>query len=379
MASQDIEAAAATTIIQAPAKPLWTPSNPDKTSIHKFTKTVEEKHSLRFPGYHDLWRWSVERPDIFWEEVYHFTGVKTKKSYEIVQEATQPLFPKPVFFKGSELNFAENLLFPSSSPDEDSYAVIAAIESKRQYVTWKDLREKVRQCAAAMRELGIKTGDRVVGYAGNHINTLVAMLAATSIGALWSAVSPDTGVHAVLERMQQIEPVLLFADVASEYNGKVHDAHAKVVEVVGQLPSLRTTVMTPHVADHSVNLQGFAHPEQVVKYADFISNVKNPDAPLVFEYLPPDHPVYILYSSGTTGAPKPIVHGAMGTLIQHKKEHTLHCDIKPGDRLFYYTTTTWMMWHWLVSALASGATIVLYDGSPFRPFDTEGGKGEMAV
>ncbi|KZZ93910.1 acetoacetyl-CoA synthase [Ascosphaera apis ARSEF 7405] len=230
-----------------------------------------------------------------------------------------------------------------------------------------------------MREIGVKTGDRVAGYVGNHTDTLVAMLAATSIGAIWSSVSPDTGVHAVLERMRQIEPVLLFADIASEYNGKIHDAHAKVIEVVEQLPSLKKVVIFQTVEDHFINLQRFAQPEQALTYTDFVTNVKTPDAPLVFEYLPPDHPVYILYSSGTTGAPKPIVHGAMGTLIQHKKEHTLHCDIKTNDRLFYYTTTTWMMWHWLVSALASGATIVLYDGSPFRPFDIEGGKGEMAM
>ncbi|KAI5290108.1 hypothetical protein KEM54_002429 [Ascosphaera aggregata] len=368
-----------TVFIQARPKALWTPSSPEQTNLHRFLQIVQEKYSLNLPGYHQLWKWSIEHSDLFWKEIYHFTSVKTQTSYELVQERQQPLFPKPIFFKGSQLNFAENLLFPSPPPPEDSYAVIAATESKREYVTWKDLRERVRHCATAMREMGLKPDDRVAGYVGNHSQTLVAMLAATSIGALWTSVSPDTGVHAVLERLQQIEPVLLFADIASEYNGKIHDAHVKVVEIAGHLPSLKKVVVFATVKEHPFNVQEFADPGKVVGYSGFISDVKTPASPLTFEYLPPDHPVYILYSSGTTGPPKPIVHGAMGTLIQHKKEHVLHCDVSPGDRLFYYTTTTWMMWHWLVSALASGVAVVLYDGSPFRPFDLEGGRGEMAM
>ena len=289
------------------------------------------------------------------------------------------MFPRPAFFDGSTLKFAENLLYPAAAPDENTTAIIGATEADREYISWKELRESVRKCANALKEAGLQTGDRVAGFVGNHANTVVAMLAASSIGAFWTGVSPDTGVHAVLERLKQIEPKILFADNASLYNGKVHGSHAKVAEIVSSLPNLEHLVLfEPQSLDFNLDQVRPEH-GKAVTYTDFLSAVRDPAAPLEFASLRPDHPVYILYSSGTTGAPKPIVHGSLGTLLQHKKEHLLHCEIRPGDRLFYFTTTTWMMWHWLVSGLASGATIVLYDGSPFRPFDTEGGKGEMAM
>lgn len=278
------------------------------------------------------------------------------------------------------MNFAENLLYPASSPDEDAVAVISATELDREYVSWKQLRERVRQCANALKEAGVQSGDRIAGFLGNHVNAIVAMLAAASLGAFWTGVSPDTGVHAVLERLRQIEPKILFADNASLYNGKVHGAQAKVQQIVPELQNLELLVVFETVKSHQINLAELKPVQgQVYNYDAFLSTSRNPSSPLEFASLEPDHPVYILYSSGTTGAPKPIVHGALGTLLQHKKEHVLHCDIRPGDRLFYFTTTTWMMWHWLVGGLASGATIVVYDGSPFRPFDAEGGNGEMAM
>ena len=290
------------------------------------------------------------------------------------------MFPRPAFFEGSSLNFAENLLYPANQPDENAVAVIGATEIEREYVSWKELRERVRRCANALREAGLQTGDRVAGFVGNHANTVVAMLAATSIGAYWTGVSPDTGVHAVLERLKQIEPKVLFADNGSLYNGKVHGSHPKVREIVSELPNLECLVVFETADSPSFNLeQACPVHGKAITYAEFQAAVQDDAAPLQFISLPPDHPIYILYSSGTTGAPKPIVHGSLGTLLQHKKEHLLHCEIRPGDRLFYFTTTTWMMWHWLVSGLASGATIVLYDGSPFRPFDVEGGNGEMAM
>ena len=276
------------------------------------------------------------------------------------------MFPKPSFFAGSELNFAENLLFPASNPDETSLAIREATESTRNDVTWKELREKVRLCAAAMRENGLAKGDRVAGYLANTANTVIAMLAATSIGAIWTGVSPDTGVAAVLDRLKQVEPVLLFADNAVTYNQKTHPTHAKIVEVVGQLTSLKNVVIFETVPHHPFDFPAIKSCGLVQTFTEFTARI-NSSSGLRFEPLPPDHPVYILYSSGTTGTPKPIVHSSLGTLLQHKKEHALQSEIRPGDVVFYFTTCTWMMWHWLVSGLASGATIVLYDGSPFQP------------
>lgn len=258
-------------------------------------------------------------------------------------------------------------------------AVISVTELDREYISWKELRERVRKCANALREAGLQTGDRVAGFLRNHVNTIVAMLATTSIGAFWTGVSPDTGAHAVLERLRQIEPKVLFADNASIYNGKIHNAQVKVQQIVSDLPHLQHLVVFETVKSQFNLAEVQPHQGKAQSYDAFVSTASNPSAPLEFESLEPDHPVYILYSSGTTGAPKPIVHGALGTLVQHKKEHVLHCDIRPGDRLFYFTTVTWMMWHWLVGGLASGATIVVYDGSPFRPLDAEGGNGEMAM
>ncbi|OJJ49811.1 hypothetical protein ASPZODRAFT_163869 [Penicilliopsis zonata CBS 506.65] len=359
---------------------LWRPSSPHDTQIFGFMVKVGKKYGVSLNNYHDLWQWSVSEPAKFWEETWHYTAVKAHTPYNRVLDSEDLLFPRPEFFPGAKLNFAENLLYPENAPEEDAVAIIAATETEREYVSWKELRDRVRQCTNALKEAGVSSGDRVAGFVGNHANTVIAMLAATSLGAFWTAASVDTGVHAVLERLQQIEPKILFADNASFYNGKVHDTRAKISEIVSGLPSLDRLVIFEPVRSHQLNLEGLRPSRgQVSSYADFLSDVRNPSAPLQFESVEPSHPVYILYSSGTTGAPKPIVHGTLGTLLQHKKEHVLHCDVRPGDRLFYFTTTTWMMWHWLVSGLASGATIVLYDGSPFRPFDPEDEKGDMAM
>lgn len=281
------------------------------------------------------------------------------------------MYPPPQFFSGARLNFAENLLFPACNPNEDSLAVIAATEDSREYVTWKELRARVRECAMAMKALGIDPGDRVAGYVANHCNALVAMLSATSLGAVWTAISPDTGVHAVLDRIQQIEPVVLFADNAVKYNGKVHPVLEKLEVISKQLPKLKAVVLFETIPEFEFALGGIVVASgKPFVFKEFLKT-GFAEAEMSFLQLQPDHPVYILYSSGTTGKPKCIVHGAIGTLIQHKKEHYIHCNICPGDRLFYFSTCTWMMWHWLVSGLATGATIVLYDGSPFRPLDSD--------
>ncbi|KAI9755088.1 MAG: hypothetical protein M4579_004427 [Chaenotheca gracillima] len=337
-------------------KELWRHSAPETTRIAQFKRHISNKYAVDLPEYQDLHAWSLKN----------------------ALDEDAPMFPRPAFFEGARLNFAENLLYPVNGPDETALAVIAATETGREQVTWRDLRERVRRCANAMRVQGIQKDDRVAGFLANHTNTLVAMLAATSIGALWTAVSPDTGAHAVLERLRQIAPKILFADNAVVYNGKVHEVHTKTVEIVDGLPELTTVVVFPTVPTHGSNVKELARDGvTAVAYDDFLRLAKD-ETPMEFAQLQPDQPVYILYSSGTTGKPKCIVHGAIGTLIQHKKEHDIHCDIRPGNRLFYFTTCTWMMWHWLVSGLASGATVILYDGSPFRPLDGAG-NGEMAM
>lgn len=285
------------------------------------------------------------------------------------------MYPRPAFFQGARLNFAENLLFPASKPEENALAVIAASEDSREYVTWKQLRERAQYCASVLASLGVHKGDRVAGYVANHTNALVAMLGATSIGAIWTAISPDTGIYAVLERLQQINPTVLFADNAAKYNGKVHEVHSKLKEITQNLHGINAVLVFETVSDIDFPINDIPVPAGFARmYSYFLSH-----PPLVtkvnYGQFEADHPVYILYSSGTTGKPKCIVHGAIGTLIQHKKEHDLQCDIHRGDRLFYFTTCTWMMWHWLVSGLATGATLVLYDGSPFRPLEADGTGG----
>ena len=357
---------------ESPNRELWRHPDPKSTQMYAFKEYISQKYAIDLPDYDALHQWSVSAVASFWEEIWHETGIIAQQVYDSVFDPNSNMFPKPPFFPGCTLNFAENMLFPASDPDPSSPAVIAANEVSRETITWAELRERVAACASAMRSLGLQKGDRVAGYLANHANTLIAMLAATSIGAIWTGVSPDTGVHAVLDRLKQIEPVLLFADNAVAYNQRTHETHTKVSDVVKELPHLKKLILFITVPGHAFDLSSICLPNGTAEtYTSFLSNARA--TPLKFESLPPDHPIYILYSSGTTGAPKPIVHGALGTLLQHKKEHTLHCDIRPGERLFYYTTCTWMMWHWLVSGLASGATLILYDGSPFKPF------GEMSM
>ncbi|KAH0547505.1 hypothetical protein FGG08_000230 [Glutinoglossum americanum] len=355
--------------------PLWMHPKPESTRTHQFKEHINKKFNIKLDDYDGLYRWSVGNPACFWEEVWIFTGIRASVPPQFSQafDESAAMFPRPEFFRGARLNFAENLLFPTCTIDEDSLAVIAATEASREYVSWKELRERVRKCAASMRALGVSEGDRVAGFLANHANTLIAMLSAASLGALWTGVSPDTGVHAVLERLVQIEPKLLFADNAVIYNSKVHYTNEKVSQIVQKLIGLKCVVIFDTVKDHQTNLNDLEVPGgRAWGYGDFVA-LGDPKQKLEFAQLEPDHPVYILYSSGTTG-----IHGAIGTLIQHKKEHDIQCDIRPGDRLFYFTTCTWMMWHWLVSGLAVGATIILYDGSPFKPLDEEG-KGELAM
>ncbi|KAL8998308.1 MAG: hypothetical protein Q9169_002622 [Polycauliona sp. 2 TL-2023] len=357
---------------------LWQHQDPVSTRMYEFKVRIEKEHGVRLPDYESLRRWSIENLDAFWQHVWHFTGIVASEPFLEAVDQRSLMFPRPPFFQGARLNFAENLLYPATQPDDSTLAVLAASEDSREQVTWKQLRERVQQCTSALVYLGVQKGDRVSGYLANHTNALVAMLSTTSIGAIWTAVSPDTGAQAVLDRMQQIDPILMFSDNAAKYNGKVHDVHDKLVEIASSIASLRAVVVFETVSAVKFHIDDVLVPfGSAFMYQDLLAASKNVPS-VEFLQLEPDHPVYILYSSGTTGKPKCIVHGAIGTLIQHKKEHALQCDIRQGDRLFYFTTCTWMMWHWLVSGLATGATLVLYDGSPFRPLDADG-NGELAM
>lgn len=366
----------------APANLLWRHPDPTSTRMWDFLQRVNERHGTSLRTYAELHRWSIDDVAAFWAAAWDFVGIRHSRPYDaVVDDEARTMFPRPAWFGGAKLNFAQNLLFPAQQVDGAGPAVLAATELTRQSVTWDQLRERVRVCQTGLLALRVGAGDRVAGYVANHTDALVAMLAATALGAIWTAVSPDTGVTAVLDRLRQIEPVVLVADNAVTYNGKTHPVLPKVGEIVAALPSLKATVVFETVKGAGTAVEGLAaeQAEKVFAYEEFTGLQETPKE-IVFEQLDPDHPVYILYSSGTTGAPKCIVHGAIGTLLQHKKEHIIQSDIRPGDRLFYFTTCTWMMWHWLVSGLAAGATLVLYDGSPFQYLkDGESVKDDLAM
>ncbi|KAI4133892.1 MAG: hypothetical protein LQ341_006111 [Variospora aurantia] len=357
---------------------LWQHHNPESTRMYEFKRLIERKHGVRLPDYEALRQWSIQYLNDFWRNVWDFTGIVAETPSTQAVDDHAAMYPRPAFFPGAKLNFAENLLYPTCKPDENDSAILAASEDSREQVTWKQLRERVRDCASVLASLEVHKGDRVAGYVANHTDAVVAMLGTTTIGAIWTAVSPDTGVHAVLDRMQQIEPVVLFADNAAKYNGKVHEVHGKLKQIVPNLPTLRAVLIFETVRDLDFQIDDISVPSGSASLYNHFRSSQPRVTKVNFKQFEADHPVYILYSSGTTGKPKCMVHGAIGTLIQHKKEHDLQCDVRPGDRLFYFTTCTWMMWHWLVSGLATGATLILYDGSPFRPLDVNG-IGEMAM
>ena len=266
--------------------------------------------------------------------------------------------PGAQFFPDARLNFAENLL---RRRDATPAIVFNGEQRVQRSLTFAELHAQVCGAAAALREAGVRPGDRVAGFLPNIPETIVAALAAAAIGAVWSSCSPDFGVQGVIDRFGQIEPKVLFSADGAPYAGRVHDSLEKLREIRRQLPSVSQTVVVPYVSERP-DLSGIPG---AAPWHDFVGGSQV--GGFTFEQFPFNHPLYILYSSGTTGIPKCIVHGAGGTLIQHLKEHQLHCDVEAGDRVFYFTTSGWMMWNWLVTVLASEATILLYDGSPFHP------------
>ena len=339
--------------------PLWQPSPEriERANMTAFMQFVRAHWGIDVPDYAALYYWSIERPEHFWQSVWSFAQLKaTHQGDTVLTHGDQ--MPGAQWFPDARLNYAENLL---RRRDETTAIVFWGEDRVRRTLTQHALYDQVSQLTQALRTQGVTVGDRVAGYLPNLPETIVAMLATASIGAIWSSCSPDFGVQGVLDRFGQIEPKVLFSADGYYYNGQTHDSLARLEEIVARLPSLERVVVVPYISAEPV----VSSLRQGIVYPDFLA--AHPPNVIEFTQLLFNHPLYIMYSSGTTGAPKCIVHGSGGTLIQHLKEHQLHVDIKPSDRLFYFTTCGWMMWNWLVSGLASDATVMLYDGSPFYP------------
>ncbi|MFQ5955997.1 MAG: acetoacetate--CoA ligase, partial [Kiloniellales bacterium] len=346
------------------SQPLWQPS-PERigtTNLVRFMDRVNARHGLDLQDYDTLWAWSVAEKERFWTDFWDFCDVIAESRGRRAAVDVDKL-PGARYFPDARLNFAENLLRPGrrSVPD-DSPAIIFQGEGQGlRTLSWAELEAAVSRLAQALAATGLKPGDRVGAYVANLPETVIAMLAATSIGAIWSSCSPDFGVRGVLDRFDQIEPKLLIAVDGYFWEGRRFDTLEKLPEIIAGLPSLEQVIVVPYASDrpHLAGLPNAASlPEVVAPYAP---------RPIGFTGMGFNDPLYILFSSGTTGPPKCILHGIGGTLLQHLKEHRLHCDVKAGERVFYFTTCGWMMWNWLASALASQATLVLYDGSPFHP------------
>jgi len=343
--------------------PLWEPSadRVAHANLTAFATRVTSKRGVALPDYTALFRWSTDEPEAFWREVWSEAAVVGEPGGRTLIDAHK--MPGARWFPDARLNFAENLLKGRSLDGTGDAFVFWGEDKVKRRVSNAELVSAVSRVALGLRAAGVQKGDRVAAYTPNMPEAIIGMLAAASVGAIWSSASPDFGVQGVVDRFGQIEPKVLFTVDGYWYNGKPQQVLDKLAAIVKRLPTLQRVVVAPYLlkaADIASAIAGVPH---AVAWDDFVASFA--PAPIAYERLPFDQPLYILYSSGTTGVPKCIVHGAGATLLQHVKEHRLHSDIKPGDRLFYFTTCGWMMWNWLASGLASGATLLLYDGSPF--------------
>jgi acetoacetyl-CoA synthetase len=340
--------------------PLWvpTPERIAKSNLARFMAGLESTGTGSCTTYEDLYKWSLARPGDFWSAVARYTGLDIQWNDSPVLENSQDM-ERARFFPKAQLKFTANLL----RHDAALPAIVFRNErGARSQLSYGELTLEVERVARGLVAAGVGQGDRVAGFLPNLPEAVVAALATIRLGAIWSSCSPDFGLQSVLDRFGQIQPKVLFAADGYFYAGKTFESRSLLKDLLPRLPSLVSTILIPYIGTAPETALPAGN---CVAWADFGTRA----GPCPSPALPFNHPIYILYSSGTTGAPKCIVHGAGGTLLQHVKEHVLHTDIKPGDRLLYVTTCGWMMWNWQVSALASGCSIVLYDGSPFHPAD----------
>lgn len=342
------------------SKLLWKPTEERirKTNMYHYMQIVNQRYSKDFRTYDDLYQWSVTEIPRFWESIWDYGQVVCSEPYKTVVDDPARM-PGAQWFEGARLNFAENLL--RFRDDRIALSFKGEAASETVSITYAELYDRVARLAKSLRGMGIRAGDRIAGFMPNMIETVIGMLAATSIGAIWSSCSPDFGIKGVLDRFGQIEPRVLFTANGYSYSGKKFDSLGQISEVVKQIPSIEKVIVVPYTDE----APDPARVPNGVLLEDFMA--RETGLEITFEQLPANHPLYIMYSSGTTGVPKCIVHGAGGTLVQHIKELKLHTDLKREDTIFYYTTCGWMMWNWLVSSLTQGARLLLFDGSPFFP------------
>ncbi len=340
-------------------KLLWQPSEQriKASNMYRFMNLINEKYNQSLAEYEDLWEWSTENIPDFWASMWDFAGIKASQPYtEVVDDLTK--MPGAKWFSGAKLNFAENLL----RYRDDRVALIFKGEARDSTkMTYAELYDEVARVAKSLKEAGVQSGDRVAGFMPNMPQTIIAMLGATSLGASWSSCSPDFGIKGVLDRFGQIQPKVLFTANGYFFKEKKFDSLERVADILKELPTTEKVVVVPYT-EADPDISGIPN---AVHYRDFKSSESNLE--IEFQQLPFEHPLYIMYSSGTTGLPKCMVQSAGGILIHHMKELMLHTDLKREDTIFYFTTCGWMMWNWLTSSLAVGATLVLYDGFPFHP------------